>query len=151
MQCAQGRRNPAIRVSQAIGQLARASMQHFSEGEGPTFRRRHMQRKHRKTDDAVSADDISSQASVSSMTAPRHLKVGRFFCGWHKSMRGMLPVNILSPHGKAKNASCPCAVDSKAGAAYTFPCRPPYATTPENVTAVLWREAACFLPMAMKA
>ncbi len=126
-------------------------MHHFSEGEGPRFRRQHKQRRHRKTDDAVSADDISSQASVSSMTAPRHLKVGRFFCvNGTKACERLLPANILSPHGEAKNASCPCAVDSKAGAGYTFPCRPPYATTPANVTAVLWKEAACFLPVAME-
>lgn len=72
----QGKRNAASRLGQALGQLAWASM-HPSEGEGPLpiLSRRATQRKHRKTDDAASADDVSSQASASSMTEQRHSKV----------------------------------------------------------------------------
>ena len=70
----QGKRNAASRLGQAIGQLARASM-HMSEGEGPGLSQRATQRKPRKADGAVSADDVSSQASAASLTERRHLEV----------------------------------------------------------------------------
>ena len=72
-ECAmQVKRNAASRLGQAIGQLARVSI-HMSESEGHHAPRRHgrRHRKERKTEDAASGDDVSSQASASSATQQR--------------------------------------------------------------------------------
>ena len=68
----QVKRNAASRLGQAIGQLARVSI-HMSESEGHHAPRRHgrRHRKERRTEDAASGDDISSQASASSATQQR--------------------------------------------------------------------------------
>ena len=68
----QVKRNAASRLGQAIGQLARVSI-HMSESEGHHAPRRHgrRHRKERRTEDAASGDDVSSQASASSATQQR--------------------------------------------------------------------------------
>ena len=68
----QVKRNAASRLGQAIGQLARVSI-HMSESEGNHAPRRHgrRHRKERRTEDAASGDDVSSQASASSATQQR--------------------------------------------------------------------------------
>ena len=90
----QGKGNAASRLGQALGKIARASM-HMSEGEGPSLSRRAPRRKHRKRDDAASADDASSQASADSMTERRHLKVSHHFLSGPALVLPLL--HLLSP------------------------------------------------------
>jgi hypothetical protein len=53
---------------------------HMSDGEGPITRRQHRKPSRKAEGGAASADDISSQASASSLTKRQRLKVGQLRC-----------------------------------------------------------------------